>query len=472
MLVEDDNNLREIYEARLAAEGYEIISAADGEAALALAIKEKPDLIISDIMMPKVSGFDMLDILRSTTETKHTKIIMMTALNQAEDKIKAEELGADLYLVKSQVTLEDVVRSAKNLLGEETPLSIGEVPVQQPVVPSPAMTQNATSLSANAPTVQIPTTQPTIPTTVNNIAPPSPLPQPVVASNPIQTAQLNQTTQPIVPSEQIPQPQVATSIPNSAQQPIVSNQTMSPEPITNTMANETVVPATSIVDQEQALKEQIEQYISDDPNQPKQQPVTQDPVQVIPPKQPTTQTVPVSISSTESTTTVPATAETNLPPNTTSTSNPQPIPSSMAQPPSTLDANTPSEGDPNADRPAGEQVLAKNASADVTTKEPAIDASISGRKKVIQPINDILTTSSNLEALVAKDIGPDITSPELNSIVTPGGVTLSATNGTPTMNDIIVPNQAQPQSQQNQVPQQPQQLVSPTNEASLPPPVA
>lgn len=140
MLVEDDNNLREIYEARLAAEGYEIISAADGEAALALAIKEKPDLIISDIMMPKVSGFDMLDILRSTTETKGTKIIMMTALNQAEDKAKAESLGADLYLVKSQVTLEDVVRSAKDLLGEETTLSVGGVPVQAPA-PTPVQTQ-------------------------------------------------------------------------------------------------------------------------------------------------------------------------------------------------------------------------------------------------------------------------------------------------------------------------------------------
>ena len=56
MLVEDDNNLREIYEARLLAEGYEIVTAHDGEEALALAAKEKPDLIISDIMMPKKIG--------------------------------------------------------------------------------------------------------------------------------------------------------------------------------------------------------------------------------------------------------------------------------------------------------------------------------------------------------------------------------------------------------------------------------
>lgn len=120
MLVEDDNNLREIYEARLLAEGYEIVSAKDGEEALALAVKEKPDLIISDVMMPKISGFDMLDILRSTPETKNTKVIMMTALSQAEDKARADKLGADKYLVKSQVTLEDVARVAREVLnGEE-----------------------------------------------------------------------------------------------------------------------------------------------------------------------------------------------------------------------------------------------------------------------------------------------------------------------------------------------------------------
>lgn len=118
MLVEDDNNLREIYGARLMAEGYEIVSAADGEEALALAVKEKPDLIISDVMMPKISGFDMLDILRTTPETKNTKVIMMTALSQPEDRARGESLGADKYLVKSQVTLEDVVVAVHDILGD------------------------------------------------------------------------------------------------------------------------------------------------------------------------------------------------------------------------------------------------------------------------------------------------------------------------------------------------------------------
>ncbi len=116
LLVEDDNNLREIYGARLMAEGYKIVAAADGEEALAMAVKEKPDLIISDVMMPKISGFDMLDILRTTAETKNTKVIMMTALSQPEDRERGEKLGADRYLVKSQVTLEDVVAVVHEVL--------------------------------------------------------------------------------------------------------------------------------------------------------------------------------------------------------------------------------------------------------------------------------------------------------------------------------------------------------------------
>ncbi len=132
MLVEDDNNLREIYEARLLAEGYEIVSAQDGEEALALAVKEKPDLIIADIMMPKISGFDMLDILRSTPETKDTKVIMMTALSQAEDKERAHKLGADRYLVKSQVTLEDVARVAHEVLENPEAAGPGATPSPSP----------------------------------------------------------------------------------------------------------------------------------------------------------------------------------------------------------------------------------------------------------------------------------------------------------------------------------------------------
>lgn len=152
MLVEDDNNLREIYEARLLAEGYEIVSAKDGEEALAMAVKEKPELIISDVMMPKISGFDMLDILRSTPETKNTKVIMMTALSQAEDKARADKLGADRYLVKSQVTLEDVAKVAREVLDGDSP----PPPAVSPTIPQPA-SPDPTIASDQTPTVYAPT---------------------------------------------------------------------------------------------------------------------------------------------------------------------------------------------------------------------------------------------------------------------------------------------------------------------------
>lgn len=118
MLVEDDNSLREIYSIRLTAEGYTIVSASDGEEALAVAVRERPGLIISDVMMPKISGFDMLDILRSTPETKDIKVIMMTALSSEDQRMRGENLGADRYLVKSQVGIEDVVNVVHEVLGD------------------------------------------------------------------------------------------------------------------------------------------------------------------------------------------------------------------------------------------------------------------------------------------------------------------------------------------------------------------
>lgn len=118
MIVEDDDSLREIYGIRLTAEGYAVVSARDGEEALAVAVRERPDLIVSDVMMPKISGFDMLDILRSTPETRNIKVIMMTALSSDDQRERGENLGADRYLVKSQVGIEDVVNVVHEVLGD------------------------------------------------------------------------------------------------------------------------------------------------------------------------------------------------------------------------------------------------------------------------------------------------------------------------------------------------------------------
>jgi CheY-like chemotaxis protein len=121
LLVEDDNNLREIFQMRLQAEGYSTAIASDGEEGLVVAMKEKPDLIIADVMMPKLSGFEMIENMRSSPEMKDTKVIMMTALGQAEDQARGEKLGVVKYLVKSQVTLEDFARVVKEVLGPGDP---------------------------------------------------------------------------------------------------------------------------------------------------------------------------------------------------------------------------------------------------------------------------------------------------------------------------------------------------------------
>jgi CheY-like chemotaxis protein len=183
LLVEDDKSLREIYGVRLLAEGYEIISAGDGEEALALAIKERPNLIVSDVMMPKISGFDMLDILRSTTETKDVKVIMMTALSSDDQRARGESLGADRYLVKSQVGIEDVVRTVHDVLGDgvATPQSAAATfgaPVPSAVArPDPV----ATPTAAPAPLVS---PVPAAPITPVPVAVPVSLPTPSVGPTP------------------------------------------------------------------------------------------------------------------------------------------------------------------------------------------------------------------------------------------------------------------------------------------------
>ena len=117
LLVEDDTSLAAVYESRLLLEGFDVKLVNNGELALSTALEYKPDLILLDAMMPKISGFDVLDILRNTPETTNIRVIMLTALSQPKDKERAEQLGVDEYLVKSQVVINDVVERVRYHLG-------------------------------------------------------------------------------------------------------------------------------------------------------------------------------------------------------------------------------------------------------------------------------------------------------------------------------------------------------------------
>lgn len=117
LFVEDDDSLAGVYMARLQAEGFEARRVINGEDALAAAQSFHPDLVLLDVMMPKVTGFEVLDILRNTPETANLKVIMLTALSQEADRKRAEDLGVDDYLVKSQVVMNDVIGRIKRHLG-------------------------------------------------------------------------------------------------------------------------------------------------------------------------------------------------------------------------------------------------------------------------------------------------------------------------------------------------------------------
>src|SRR4051812_1303280 len=97
LLVEDDDGLAQVYLSRLQIEDFEVKRVPNGEDALAATLEFKPDLILLDVMMPKVSGFDVLDILRNTEETINIKVIMLTALSMEQDRKKAEEMGVNDY---------------------------------------------------------------------------------------------------------------------------------------------------------------------------------------------------------------------------------------------------------------------------------------------------------------------------------------------------------------------------------------
>jgi two-component system phosphate regulon response regulator PhoB len=116
LMVEDDDNLAKVYLMRFKAEGFDVKRVNNGEDALAAATQYHPDLILLDVMMPKISGFDVLDILRNTPETANIKVIMLTALGQETDRKKAENLGVDDYLVKSEVVLNDIIQDIKRVL--------------------------------------------------------------------------------------------------------------------------------------------------------------------------------------------------------------------------------------------------------------------------------------------------------------------------------------------------------------------
>jgi len=116
LFIEDESALQKTFGEILKQEGYEMISALDGETGLRLSKSKKLDLILLDLILPKINGFDVLKKIKEDPETKDIPIIVLTNLEEIRDVEKAIELGATTYLVKTQYSLEEVVEKIKKTL--------------------------------------------------------------------------------------------------------------------------------------------------------------------------------------------------------------------------------------------------------------------------------------------------------------------------------------------------------------------
>ena len=104
LIVEDDQMIGSMYRTKLEQDGFIVLTAANGAQGLELALNEKPDLVMLDIIMPQLDGFSVLRQLRGNEGTKNTPIIMLTNLGTDEDKAKGQKLGATDYLIKANLT--------------------------------------------------------------------------------------------------------------------------------------------------------------------------------------------------------------------------------------------------------------------------------------------------------------------------------------------------------------------------------
>ncbi|HET6924230.1 MAG TPA: response regulator [Candidatus Saccharimonadales bacterium] len=359
LLVEDDNNLREIYEARLQAEGYDIVSASDGEEALVVAKKERPDLVISDVMMPKISGFEMLDILRNTDGLKDVQVIMLTALGQAEDRTRADQLGADKYLVKSQVTLEDIVKTAHQLLDDE------------PAAPAATEADDEAAPAAAAP----------------EPAPVQPAPQPVAPA-------------PAEPVAAAPAPEPAAS---------------QAAPVAAPPADDTSAAATTAAETA-AMEAQIESFVST----PTPQTAAAEPASAEPaPAAATPAAPPAELVAPATEPAASATSPSNQPaPADDQSSNDQVMNDALASL-NTTGSEPGKPSDVTAVEVPPEPAPAAASEPELATTPAKPDSTTAGGKKVIQPLNDV-DSKKDLSDLLAKEAASEpVAMPDANAVVTP-----------------------------------------------------
>lgn len=116
LVVEDEETIRNMYKTSLTNNGYEVVTAADGEEGIKMAQEKKPDVILLDIMMPKIDGWTTLQDLKKDDATKDIPVVMLTNLGQDEDRSRGEEFGAVDYWVKADLTPMQINEKLKKII--------------------------------------------------------------------------------------------------------------------------------------------------------------------------------------------------------------------------------------------------------------------------------------------------------------------------------------------------------------------
>ncbi len=116
LIIEDDNMISSMYRAKFESDGYEVSLAVDGASGVELVKKEKPDIILLDIILTQLDGFSVLKKLKQDPQTKEIPVVMLTNLGTGEDKARGEKLGVADYLVKAKFTPAQVSERVTEIL--------------------------------------------------------------------------------------------------------------------------------------------------------------------------------------------------------------------------------------------------------------------------------------------------------------------------------------------------------------------
>lgn len=120
VIIEDDKILLKALNVELLGVGFDVVSAVDGEAGFKLVKKEIPDLVILDLILPKMNGFDVLAALKKDQATKNIPIVILTNLGEDENRKKGMKMGATDYLIKSSVGIEEITIKINQIFGQNT----------------------------------------------------------------------------------------------------------------------------------------------------------------------------------------------------------------------------------------------------------------------------------------------------------------------------------------------------------------